>query len=237
MHMGSTSAVYGEYAERSLRPEVKGREEMNAHAEVVVAEDAKQELGSGEPERSVQDRSDVEEEPRDDDLQWSHVIDKEASPDWSPSSGPSSEGEGEEERTPSGYILLPQDPEQINGYELREGEAASLEQDSEVSPRMTKWLQKQLNDMTVSTSLSSKTEHSTSDWAKFTDPTPSTGSEEWPNVTLRERTTTGAAMTTKQVEPASTLGEGIYIYVNLPYPTMGVCVCVCHTFSHSPSLS
>ena len=183
--------------------------------------DASREVSFREREKPDQDGSEPAGDHQEDDLKWSCVRGEEASPEWSQSSsGPSSEGEeGEgESRTPSGYTLLPQDPEQINGYATGGGGAAPPEQDPEGSPRMTKWLQKQLKDMTVSTSTNTssktQTEHSTTDWAKFSEPVVSSESKDWPNVAIEERTT-GATMTTGPVEPVSTMGEGIYMYTCL----------------------
>ena len=134
------------------------------------------------------------------------------SPDWTPSE-PSSEGEegGEEGRTESGYTLLPQDNEEtmLNGV----SESCTAEEESQlqesVSPRMTRWLQKQVDDMS-STGSSSKAE--STGWAKFDDPVSSSDSHNWPTSSSTAQHRGSAAQThsmaTEQVEPTSTMEEG-----------------------------
>ena len=149
-------------------------------------------------------------------------MEEEASPDWSDASEgeeEEEEEEGEGKRTVSGYTLLPQDIDRVNGNDRGTDTLESLEADSPVatvSPRMTRWLQKQVNDMTISSgsSTSSKTaavgEEST-DWAKFSEPEPSNVSQDWASGTVPHETTgtpSSSTETADKVEPASTMEEG-----------------------------
>ena len=138
---------------------------------------------------------------------------EEASPDWTPSEPSSEEDEGGEEgRTESGYTLLPQGNEETMLNGVSEGYTAEeeLELNESVSPRMTRWLQRQVDDMS-SARGSSKAEDT--DWAKFDDPVSSSDSRDWPISSSPSRGRGVAvqthSMATEQVEPTSTMEEGI----------------------------
>jgi hypothetical protein len=140
---------------------------------------------------------------------WSDAEGEKTSPDWTPSE-PSSEGEegGEEGTAESGYTLLPQDNEEtmLNGVRESYGEEEELEVKETVSPRMTRWLQKQVDDMS-SSSGSSKAE--STGWARFDDPASSQDSQDWPtsSSTSQDRTVAMQSMATESVEPTSTMEE------------------------------
>ena len=154
---------------------------------------------------------------------WSDAEGEKTSPDWTPSE-PSSEGEegGEEGTAESGYTLLPQDNEEtmLNGVRESYGEEEELEVKETVSPRMTRWLQKQVDDMS-SSSGSSKAE--STGWARFDDPASSQDSQDWPtsSSTSQDRTVAMQSMATESVEPTSTMEEGMYYKQWDPTPHSG----------------
>ena len=194
---------------------------------------AREQSGNALTSRVTDDTNGQDGELREgeDDWRWSGGEDgeEEASspPSWSdPSSEEEEEGEG---RTPSGYVLLPQDPELMNSDERgcsKEREAIITTTTEEVelksspvsstSPRMTRWLQKQVDDITIESSSSNSTvdTSSTSEvvdggWAKFSDPAPSsTDSQGWASSTSHQMMSPVTAATTEEVTPISTMREG-----------------------------
>ena len=92
--------------------------------------------------------------------------------------------------------------------------SSAIVEDRTQQPRMTKWLQKQVNDditTTVATTNTTTTALSSMDrdggWAKFNDTTPSSDSQDWPHITSTVPATTAADC----VVPTSTMREGRYI--------------------------
>ncbi|CAI8051965.1 hypothetical protein GBAR_LOCUS28425 [Geodia barretti] len=150
------------------------------------------------------------------------------------------EEEGGEVRTDSGYMLLPQDPEVMNGDEVDEDdgvvtgrtwgedssnpcepvELQSLGDGSEPglggSPRLTRWMERQVRDLAVSDDKQGSSESpreergggkdgrrsgcESESWARFSEVAPSTDSEDWPQTTRA-----GSAEATGTVEPSTSM--------------------------------
>lgn len=148
----------------------------------------------------------------------------------------SSEEEDVEGRTGSGYMLLPQDPEVMNGDDVDEGQASPDTHEQEEpqthgadslppepaavgeSPRLTRWMERQIRDLTVSSSnhnqgggggggVSSSGSDRNDSWAQFSEVAPSTGSENWPQIS--HPSTASSAVATGPVQPSSTMEKGI----------------------------
>ena len=190
------------------------RQDVNSISNTQEHEQLEDVRSRAEDTGAVHDRTlqqDEEEGEEEEDWKWSEGR-LEASPEWSHSES-SSEGEGQGgdgERTESGYMLLSQDPEP------GDADRETLEQlnlnsvGEELPPRMSKWLQKQVDDL-------SKAPPST-DWAKFDDPSPGPAGScpDWPGSggsaaghqgATRETVKTVTAVE-EQVEPATKLAEG-----------------------------
>lgn len=161
-----------------------------------------------------------EENGEDDAEDWNDDDDDEigeGTPDWTPSDPSSEEEEGR--RSNSGYMLLPQDAEPVstqNGDDVIhtvEAQLESLEVNAieTVSPRMSKWLQKQVKD--------AKQGHCDVDWAKFSDPAPARGSKDWPTSAVHSRMETvhhTSSMTVEQVKPHTAMEEGTEYHPEAP---------------------
>ena len=158
------------------------------------------------------------------------------------------EEEGGEVRTDSGYMLLPQDPEVMNGDEVDEDdgvvtgrtwgedssnpcepvELQSLGDGSEPglggSPRLTRWMERQVRDLAVSDDKQGSSEspreergggkdgrrsgRESESWARFSEVAPSTDSEDWPQTTRA-----GSAEATGTVEPSTSMEKGGTQYI------------------------
>lgn len=151
----------------------------------------------------------LDREEDEEDWKWSDAEGGGKASDCSPSD-PSSEGE-------EGYILLPQDAEQGSTLDgdreshTVEEQLESLELNSveAASPRMSKWLQKHVDDINKGVSSSSSRPQRT-DWARFSVPAPYSGSQDWPSSasTLHRIEPVQTAVVGK-VEPVTIMEEGI----------------------------
>ena len=170
-------------------------------------------------EAGVQYRTLGQEEDGEEDAEdWNNDQRGGGSADWTPSD-PSSEEEEDGRRSNSGYMLLPQDAEPEtteNGDDVTstvEAELGSLELNTveTVTPRMSKWLQKQVEDARQGNPGSENT--GPANWAKFSDPTPDRGSSDWPVSAVHSSTVETLqpipSTTAEQVKPHATMEEGM----------------------------
>lgn len=169
-------------------------------------------LESRAEETDVQYRTLQQEDGEEDAEDWDNDERGGGSADWTPSD-PSSEEE-DSRKSNSGYMLLPQDAEpgttenRDDVTHTVEAELGSLELNTveTVSPRMSKWLQKQVEDARQGS------ESKGANWAKFSDPSPDRGSSDWPASAVHSTVETLQPTSSTAVEPHATLEEGM-VYV------------------------
>lgn len=163
--------------------------------------------------RTVQQEEDGEEDAED----WNNDGREEGSAEWTPSD-PSSEEEEDGKRSNSGYMLLPQDAdpgstENGDGSSVHTVEVVlgSLELNTAeiVTPRMSKWLQKQVEEVRQGHCGS---EREGANWAKFSDPSPARDSSDWPTSAVHPTVKTlqpTSSTTVEAVKPHTTMEEGM----------------------------
>lgn len=165
--------------------------------------------------RTLQQEEDGEEDAED----WNNDQREEESADWTPSDPSSEEEDGRTSN--SGYMLLPQDAEPgstENGDDVTstvEVELGSLELNTveTVTPRMSKWLQKQVEDTRQG---HCDGENTGANWATFSDPSPGRGSNDWPASAVHSSTVETLqpipSTAVEQVKPHATMEEGM-VYI------------------------
>ena len=149
------------------------------------------------------------------------------------------EGEGE---GGDGYILLPQDPDVANGDDIdedgavvggaswttdsREGEESERQgADSlaavEGSPRLARWLERQVRDLSLTESRESISggggdgvaiQEDVGGWANFSETVATSGNDDWPH---HSPGTEGSPTAAGSVQSASTMENGLFLFITV----------------------